>query len=411
MATQNLLDIDVAQARIRASLPVVAATTEQIPLTGASGRIAAENVHAPMDSPPFAASVMDGYAIATQDPAMRGDPPYRLRVEGAHFAGSAAPASLAKDHACRIFTGAPLPARADAVVAQEDCDRDGDDVIVGVAAVPGQHVRPIGHDVAAGDLLVPAGTRLDAFQLARLATCGITRVAVRSRLRVALFVTGNELRDPGTALALGEIYESNRLLVRELLSSMPIVVHDLGIVGDDPAAIRTLLTRAAQEADVILTSGGVSVGDADFVRDAVEALGSLTFWRLAIKPGKPIAHGRIGNAVFFGLPGNPVSTAVTLLLIVKPALWQLAGSPPQPPIRMPARLATRIEHVPGRAEFQRGRVEQRTAGAVVDVCGNQSSSRIGSFDGANCLICIPRDAGAIDAGSTVDVLLLHGLLA
>jgi molybdopterin molybdotransferase len=257
---------------------------------------------------------------------------------------------------------------------------------------------------------MPAGTRLSPFQLARLAACGMPQVSVRKPLRLTVFSTGDELRDPGQPLADGQIYDANRLLIRHLLAGMPLQVADLGILPDDPARIRTALAAAAADTDVLLTSGGVSVGDADHVRAVVESLGELRFWRIAIKPGKPVAHGRIGRTVFFGLPGNPVSTVVTLLLLVKPALWWLAGGPSDAPPRMSAVLADAIEHSPGRAEFQRGRLEQRAGAAVVQVCGDQSSNRLSSFAGANCLICVPRHAGRLEAGMQVEVLPFSGIL-
>jgi molybdopterin molybdotransferase len=410
MSTQSLMDIHTALALMQSELAPMTCGEETVVLDAAHGRIVAADVQASINVPPFAASAMDGYAVAAEDGVFRGDPPFELPVQAESFAGAAGVAPLAADAACRIFTGAPMPPRSSAVVMQEDCEPANGRVIVKVRPRLQQYVRPVGHDVPAGAVLLEAGTRLGVFGLARLAACGNTSVRVRAPLQVSIFSTGDELREPGEMLAFGQIYDANRFAIRQLLSGLPVAITDLGILPDDAKAIRDVLAAEARRSHVVLTSGGVSVGAADHVRAVVEELGSLGFWRVAIKPGKPIAYGRIGSAVFFGLPGNPVSTVITLLMLVKPILWQLAGGKPAPSPLVTATLAHAIEHDPGRAEFQRGRLLQADGRSVVSVSGDQSSNRLSSFHSANCLICIPRDCGRLEPGAAVDVLPFGGLL-
>jgi molybdopterin molybdotransferase len=408
--TRQFLDLEEAVALLRTSVAPLRRPPERVDVRSAVGRITAARVDAPMNVPPFTASAMDGYAMCSTDALFKKPAPYRMRVAGASMAGAPLRGSVAQDHAVRIFTGAVVPPRCDTVVIQEMVERDGDTITLQHAPQPGANIRPPGHDVRQGAPLIEAGTRLGPFDLAWLTACGEQSVCVTPRLRVALFSTGDELRDPPALLETGQIYDANRLALAELLRPASVQLDDLGIVADDPDAIAAVLREAADGHDVVLTSGGVSVGDADHVRGVVERLGQIEFWQIAIKPGKPLAYGRIGDCHFFGLPGNPVSTIVTFLMLVKPVLATLLGAHAAAPLRIQATLGTAIAHAAGRIEYQRGVFTRRDDRIEVVATSDQSSNRLGSFRGANCLIEIPRGSGDLHEGSTVTVLPLSDLL-
>lgn len=382
--------------------------TEALTPAAAVGRVAAVNVDAPVSLPPFPASAMDGWAVRSS--ACLGPPPYRFRIVGTASAGHPFSGSIPADGCVRIFTGGAVPESLDAVVIQEDCSRDGDHILANVPIPPADNVRAIGHDVQAGDRLLTAGALIGPFEAAWLSACGVASVTVRNRPRVALFSTGDELIEPGQDLGPGQIYDSNREALRALLADLPIELLDFGVIPDREDEIAAALDKAAQQAAFIMTSGGVSVGDADLVKAAVSARGVLTLWRLNLKPGKPLAYGRVGTARFLGLPGNPVSTVVTALLLARPLLLKLAGATPEPPLALQAQVLDDIRHRPGREEFQRGRLRVDEGRAVVQVTGDQSSNRLASFAGANCLIRIPKAWGNVAAGDTVSVLPFRGLL-
>jgi molybdopterin molybdotransferase len=409
--TRQFLGLDDALATLRATVTAPAGAYETVPIATAINRIVARAVTAPIDVPPFTASAMDGYAVCTTDPIFRGDPPYALELAGESRAGAPRVDHVPIGRAVRIFTGAVVPARCDGVVIQEDVERSGASIRLSERPRAGANVRPPGHDVARGTVLCDAGAQLGAFDLAWLTACGLTMVDVRAKVRLALFSTGDELRNAGEPLATGQIYDANRFVLQQLLRDAPIVVTDLGILPDDPIRIEATLRDAASRHDAVLTSGGVSVGDADYVRGIVERLGRIEFWKIAIKPGKPFAYGRIGDCEFFGLPGNPVSTIVTFLMLVKPILAQLAGGHAEAPPTVPATLAVDVAHDRGRVEYQRGAFANVDGRLVARPTSDQSSNRIGSFRGANCLIEIPRDRGDIARGDTVAILPLRGLLS
>lgn len=357
---------------------------------------------------------MDGIALASS--GLTGPPPYELKIIGESRAGHpfTATSPLAASDCIRIFTGALLPSELDSVVIQEDCEFNdtpwGTRAITHVRPEPGANVRPMGHDVRAGERIIAAGERLNAFSVGWLSACGETNIAVRQRPRVSIFATGDELREPGSELEPGAIFESNRILLRRMLARLPVEVADLGILPDDPEVIHDALLNAAANSDLLITSAGVSVGDADFVTDVLQRIGTLEIWRLLIKPGKPLAFGRINDAVFFGLPGNPVSTVVTFLTVAQPALLKLCGAKHQAQPEFLAMLADKVRHKPGREEFQRGTLEQLGERLVVRVTGDQSSNRLASFHAANCLIRIPKSLGDLAAGTQVRVLPMEGLL-
>ena len=376
--------------------------TEVIPLTESKGRVVASAVDAPMDLPPFDASAMDGYALHANDLNQAGE----LAVVGESRAGHVCQDPVAPGTAIRIFTGAPIPRGTSAVVIQEDVERHGDQIRFRASLEIGENIRSRGHDIAKTQLLAKGGDRLDAYKISWLAACGVTNVTAVRRIRVALFSTGDELIDPGTPLGPGQIYDANRTALRELVSERPVEVLDLGALPDNPQAINRALETAVETADVVVTSGGVSVGDADYVKDVVAQAGSLDFWKIALKPGKPLAVGRVGKALFFGLPGNPVSTIITYLLFVAPTIDRLCGMPDSTPYRLPAILQGTIEHHRGRREYVRGIFGTNGDRVTVSPTGDQSSNRLATFANANCLIVVPEQTDDIKAGSIVDIVLL-----
>ena len=376
--------------------------TEVIPLTESKGRVVASAIDAPMDLPPFDASAMDGYALHANDLNQAGE----LAVVGESRAGHVCQDPVAPGTAIRIFTGAPIPRGTSAVVIQEDVERHGDQIRFRASLEIGENIRSRGHDIAKTQLLAKGGDRLDAYKISWLAACGVTNVTAVRRIRVALFSTGDELIDPGTPLGPGQIYDANRTALRELVSGRPVEVLDLGALPDNPQAINRALETAVETADVVVTSGGVSVGDADYVKDVVAQAGSLDFWKIALKPGKPLAVGRVGKALFFGLPGNPVSTIITYLLFVAPTIDRLCGMPDSTPYRLPAILQGTIEHHRGRREYVRGIFGTNGDRVTVSPTGDQSSNRLATFANANCLIVVPEQTDDIKAGSIVDIVLL-----
>ena len=407
MAISQRLDLDQALQRIL--LDVVRPTAQEAVATGdALGRVLAETISAPIDLPPFDASAMDGFALRADDVA--GGPPRTLTLAGTSLAGHPMTASIDAGQCARIFTGAPMPAGTDAVAIQEDCTLEGDRVRFEQPVRSGDHVRPVGHDVRRGTPLLERGRTLNAFDLGWLAASGIHTVSAYPRLTVAILSTGDELREPGMPLTPGAIFDANRTLLRTLLSPLPVDMVDLGIVPDSQERIAETLLQADRDADLVICSGGVSVGDADWVKRVVEDVGSLQLWRLNLKPGKPLAYGRLRRAAFFGLPGNPVSAVVTLLLVVRPVLEAMLGARPTAAPMTTAVLRTGLTHAPGREEYQRGTLRLVDGVSEVTVTGDQSSNRLASFAQANCLIRIPKAHGDLEAGTQVMVLPFYGLL-
>ncbi len=379
----RLTPVDEALTRLLADMAVVAGT-ETVAIKRSLNRVLAAAVDAPISVPGYDNSGMDGYALDSTAPQ---DVP--LRVSQRIAAGSEGEA-LAKGTVARIFTGAPLPPGADAVVMQENCVRDGDELRILQRVAAGENVRRAGSDVQRGARLFEAGHRLRAPDVGMLAGVGMAWVEVRAPLRVALLTTGNELVRPGQVLAPGQIYNSNFYTLRALLRSLGHEILDCGIVPDSLAATEEALRAAAENTDCIISSGGVSAGEEDHVRHALERAGELTLWKLAIKPGKPFACGRIAGKPFFGLPGNPVSAIVNFALIVKPCLERLGGVRVEPPIpwKLPAGFT-----LPGsgvRQEYLRVRVDRESEGMpALRLTGNQGSGILSSVSHCDGLAVVP----------------------
>ncbi|WP_029006943.1 gephyrin-like molybdotransferase Glp [Azospirillum halopraeferens] len=400
------LPLDEALARIAAAYGPVTGV-ESVPLARAYGRVLAEPVAAETDVPPAAVSAVDGYGYAA---AAAVDEPLRLPVVGRVPAGSVFPGTVGTGQAVRIFTGAPVPAGVDTVAMQEDCRAADGIVTVGSPPPRGANVRAAGEDMKAGAVVLTPGRRLRAQEIGLVAAVGRSALAVRRPLRVVLFSTGDELREPGTAKPAGAIYDANRYTVGAQLAALGVAVEDLGILPDRPDAVRAALAAAAERADLIITSGGVSVGEEDHVKGAVEALGSIDLWRLAIKPGKPLALGRVGGAVFLGLPGNPVSAMVTFMLVGRPLVLRLAGADPTPVARCLVVAGFAFRRKPGRREFLRARLETGADGLpVARKFPNDSSGVLTSMVEADGLVDMPESADEIREGDMVAFLPFTGL--
>ncbi|WP_310597075.1 molybdopterin molybdotransferase MoeA [Aeromonas aquatica] len=380
--------------------------TEQLPLPQALDRILAQDITSPLSVPPFDNAAMDGYAVRLADLAA-GAP---LAVAGKAFAGQPYQGEWPAGHCIRIMTGAPVPTGTEAVIMQEEAQLEGELVRFISQPRPGQNIRRRGEDMAEGSQVLASGLRLSPRELPLLASLGIASVTVRRPLKVAIFSTGDELKPVGTPLAHGDIYDSNRYGVKAMLARLGIDCLDLGIIPDDPAQLRAAFIKADHEADALITTGGVSVGEADFTKQLLEEQGEIGFWKLAIKPGKPFAFGRLPHAWFFGLPGNPVSAMVTFDQLVQPALAKLAGQTFARPLQLQARASEPLKKAPGRLDFQRGILSQGPNGLEVRSTGSQDSGVFSSLSRANCYIVLEQARGRVSAGETVNVEPFAGLL-
>ena len=403
------LSVDAAWARISSEIQAVHGV-EQVALRNALDRVLAHDIHSPVNVPFHDNSAMDGYALRGADIPATGTS--GLRCVGTILAGQAMETTLQQGECVRIMTGAPIPAGADTVVMQENTRVDGDQVVITAGETPGQNVRAAGEDLRHDAVVLRRGQRVRPAELGVLGSLGLVEVPVYRRVRVAFFSTGDELRTAGSTLRAGEIYDSNRYSLYGMLQHLGVEATDMGVVSDDPDTMERAFADAASFADAIITSGGVSVGEADFVKQIMNRLGKVGFWKIAMRPGRPLAFGTIGEARFFGLPGNPVSVVATWYQFVQPALKRLMGEEPERPTGFPVRAGEELRKRPGRTEFQRGILQRDDHGELfVTSTGSQGSGILSSVSRANCFIVIPHDSGNVPAGELVEVQPFEGVMA
>ncbi len=398
----ELMRADEALAILAARVSCVAGP-EDVALRLARGRILAEDVVAPRDVPPHDNAAVDGYAVAFSD--LAADGPTRLAVSARVAAGQALAGAAAPGTAVRIFTGAPMPDGTDTVFMQEDAREDG-----GVVALPhgirrGANRRRRGEDIAAGSTILSGGARLRAQDLGLAASIGRTALKVRRRLRVAVFSSGDELVEPGAQAPAGKVYDANRAALVALLEAFGCEAIDLGIVPDNLEAVRGALERASDIADAIVTSGGMSTGEEDHLRAAVGGLGALHFWRLAIRPGRPVALGQVRGKAFVGLPGNPVAMMVTCMRFARPVLMAMSGAAPRPPLSFRVPTATALSKKRGRREWLRATIEQGPGGVpVARKFPRDGAGILTSLVASDGLLELPEDLTDVAAGAMVDFI-------
>jgi molybdopterin molybdotransferase len=402
------LPVELAWQRILTDIHPVRGI-ERVSVRHALDRVLAEDVYSPLNVPAHDNSAMDGYALRGVDLPSEGLHAFRLL--GTALAGQPFTGTVGEDECVRIMTGAPIPTGADTVVMQEKAWAAEGTVRIGADNKQGQNVRRAGEDLAVGQHALAAGQRIGPAELGLLGSLGLVEVGVLRRLRVAFFSTGDELRSAGSNLTAGQIYDSNRYTLYAVLERLGVEVTDMGVVADDPAALERVFAEAADFADAIISSGGVSVGEADFVKQMLNRLGQVNFWKIAMRPGRPLAFGRVGKAYFFGMPGNPVSVIATWYQFVQPALRHLMGQTLRKPLSFRVRTTEPLRKRPGRTEFQRGVLERDAGGElVVRTTGSQGSGILSSVSRANCFIVIPHDSGRVAAGEYVEVQPFEGIM-
>ncbi len=398
----RLMRVDEAR-KLLAEILTPVTEREAVPLHHALGRILAEDVVSPVNIPPAPNSAVDGYAVFHADLDPEADT--RLPVVGRVTAGQMELPEARRGTAIRIFTGARLPDGPDTVMMQEDCEEDGDHVIIRPGIKKGANARKAGEDVAEGDVVLHRGQKLRPQDVGQAAAVGRREVQVSTRLKVGLFSTGDELREPGAELDPGAIYDSNRYTIHALLTGLGCAVDDLGILPDKLDVVRGALEQAEGKHDLLVTSGGVSVGEEDHVKDAVEALGKLHLWRLAVKPGRPIALGQVGLVPFVGLPGNPVAVVVTFLTIVRPLILRLMGGNDTPPHTFRVRAGFDHKKKKDRREWVRAHlVEDASGGLTAEKFPREGAGILSSLVAADGLIELPEDLTRLEAGAMVEFL-------
>ncbi len=400
LSVEQVLDVLLERARF---LPEV----QEVDALDSLGRFLARAVVSERHVPPWDNSAMDGYAVSSRDIPECGE---ALLAVSQRIPAGTLPGPLDAGTAARIFTGAPVPEGADAVIMQEQCSTEGDRVWIPGPVTAGENIRPKGNDIAAGTEVLPAGTRVRPQEMGLAASVGVARLGVYRRLRVAIFSTGDELAAPGQPLKAGQIYNSNRYTLQGLLQGMGCDVRDLGIVEDTFEATKETLLEAAEQADLILTTGGVSVGDEDHVKRAVEVVGRLELWRIRVKPGKPLAFGSVGEADFIGMPGNPVSTLVTFMLFARPFILKRQGASRVLPEAFPITAGFSWPKPGKRREFVRARLEHRPDGTMVAVIyPRQGSDVLTSAVWGDGLVELPEET-TVAPGDTLKYLAFSDLL-
>ncbi|HEY5410566.1 MAG TPA: gephyrin-like molybdotransferase Glp [Caulobacteraceae bacterium] len=401
--------VDEAVALIVAQLSPVDGA-QRVALADADGRVLAGDLEAPINLPPFTNSAVDGYAVRGED--LPGDGERAFLVAARMQAGMAVGQPVSPGEAIRIFTGAPMPPDGDTVFMQEDVRLDDDGrVLLPAGLKPGANVRPAGEDIALGALVLPAGRRLRPQDVAVAAALGLTGIEVRRRVRVAVFSNGDEIVEPGSLRGAPQLYDSNRYMLTAMLKRIGCEVTDLGILPDDASEIAAILKRNAARHDLILTSGGVSTGDADYVKTAIESVGAMVFWRMAIKPGRPVAMGVIKGCPFIGLPGNPVASFVTFAHVARPAIFAMAGTPWERPIGTQVRAAFAYKKKPGRREYVRASLRRGEDGTLEAVkFPREGAGLLSSLIDTDGLVELSEDITSIEPGRMVEFMAYPSLL-
>ena len=404
---KSLSPVDALE-KIRAAVSPVR-DMEKIAIRDALNRVLAEDIYSRINVPSGMNSAMDGYAVNSSDIPASGVK--ELKVIGTSWAGRPFRETVSAGSCVRIMTGAIMPENTDTVIIQEDTERLDDVIRIDNSTKKGENVRQAGEDIKEGERVLTTGSRLNPADIGLIASLGIGEVRVTRKLRVAFFSTGDELRSIGEPLDAGCVYDSNRYTLHGMLSRMGIEIIDMGVVRDEKDALEAAFHSAAASADVVITSGGVSVGEADFVREILAKLGQVQFWKVAMKPGRPLAFGKVDKAYFFGLPGNPVSVMVTFYQFVQPALRLLSGDSDPEAVTVKARCVSKLKKRPGRIEYQRGILQRDDSGRMtVRKTGAQGSGILSSMSQANCFIILPMDNAGVEPGTDVDVQPFFGIV-
>ncbi len=395
----GLLPFDQAMEKMLSAIKPIS-ETETVPLTQALGRVLSQAITSPVNVPPNDNSAMDGYAFSYQSLQHN----QSLTMVGRSMAGQPFQGQCELGQCVRIMTGAKMPEDCDTVEMQENCQVDGDIVQFLAQRKQADNVRSMGEDIAKGQTVFSAGRVLTSIDVGVLASLGIDTVKVYRQLKVALLSTGDELKQPGQPLSEGDIYESNSHFLQAMLDKLGVEVIDFGIIEDDEQAIQNAFMLADKQADVVISSGGVSVGDADYTKKVLCELGDINFWKIAMKPGKPFAFGSLPNSYFFGLPGNPVSALVTAHQLALPALLNMQQVAYQQPVLIKAKTESALKKSPGRMDFQRGIAYNNAQGElVVKSTGSQGSGILTSMAAANCYIVLAQEQGRVEQGEYVDI--------
>jgi molybdopterin molybdotransferase len=401
---KGLMPLEQALTKLQTSVSNVCKAIN-VPLSEGLGFALAQDIQSPINVPPFNNSAMDGYAMLQADLiGATHETPVSLTMVGRSFAGTPYSGDLKSGQCIRIMTGAVMPACADTIVMQENTIADGEQISFSKTPSFADNVRKAGEDLQLGQRVLKVGHKLTPRDIPLIASLGIANISVFRKLKVAVISSGDELKNLGQPLSEGDIYDSNRYSIIALLSRLNVEIIDFGIIADDLSLIRDAIRSADEQADVVITSGGVSVGEADFIKDVLSELGEIGFWKLAIKPGKPFAFGKLPSSVFFGLPGNPVSAMVTLYQLAVPAMAIMAGLNAKPAIRFNAITTDKLRKAPGRTDFQRAVYSVNSEGQlIVSSTGSQGSGVFSSMSQSNCFIVLEQDRGNVEIGETVSI--------
>ena len=406
---KQLSSIKDALASIASAIESVT-ETESVTLKNALGRVLAVPIYSAINSPFDRNSAMDGYAFSSTD--LIPEQVITLTQVGISWAGQPYQGPLKAGQCIRIFTGAVMPPEADSIVMQEQVQVKASSITLPAHTKGQEHVRDVGEDIKQGALVCAAFKKISAIDLGLLASVGIDSLVVKRKVKIAFFSTGNELTALGQALESGKIYDSNRYLLTGLLTDACYQVTDLGVIADDPQQLEDCIVAAAKNHDLIISTGGASVGEADYIKEVLARCGKVDFWKIAIKPGKPLAFGKIKDCHFFGLPGNPVAVVVTFQHIVAPALEQLSGVPMSQPLQVLAKCTTALKKAPGRQEYQRGILSQDDNGELlVAALPQQGSNILKAASLANCYIVLPIECSGLQAGETVRIELIKSVVS